>query len=96
MRDSKANLNFLHVIADGGIIVFSYLFAWYMRFRSGLFELQWSLSFEVYLRALIFIIPAYIILYYAFNLYTSKRVQGRRLELANIIKPTPSGCLALF
>ena len=96
MRDSKANLNFLHVIADGGIIVFSYLFAWYMRFRSGLFELQWSLSFGVYLRALIFIVPAYIILYYAFNLYTSKRVQGRRLELANIIKANTVGLLGFI
>ena len=30
--------------------------------------------------------PLYLILYYAFNLYTPKRVQGRRLEFSKYCK----------
>ena len=36
--------------------------------------------------ALLYIVPGYLLLYYAFNLYASKRFQGRRLEFANILK----------
>ena len=45
---------------------------------------------------LIVIVPGYILLYYAFNLYTSKRVQGRRLELSNIVMANTVGLLILF
>ena len=38
-------------------------------------------------------IPVYLFLYFAFNLYTSKRVQGRRLELSNIVKANTIGLL---
>lgn len=44
---------------------------------------------------LLLIVPAYLILYTTFRLYTPKRVQGRRLELSNIIKANTVG-LAIF
>ena len=44
----------------------------------------------------IFIVPLYLLLYYAFNLYTPKRVQGRRLELSNIIMANTVGILIVF
>ena len=37
--------------------------------------------------------PAYLILYYAFGLYTPKRVQGRRLEFSNVVKANTVGML---
>jgi hypothetical protein len=37
-----------------------------------------------------------LLLYYAFNLYTPKRVQGRRLELSNIIMANTVGILIVF
>ena len=37
-----------------------------------------------------------MLLYYAFNLYTPKRVQGRRLELSNIIMANTVGILIVF
>ena len=49
-----------------------------------------------YMKALIFIVPLYLLLYYAFNLYTPKRVQGRRLELSNIIMANTVGILIVF
>ena len=48
------------------------------------------------MKALIFIVPLYLLLYYAFNLYTPKRVQGRRLELSNIIMANTVGILIVF
>ena len=39
------------------------------------------------------LIPAYLILYYAFGLYTPKRVQGRRLEFSNVVKANTVGML---
>uniref|UniRef100_UPI0040277CC6 undecaprenyl-phosphate glucose phosphotransferase n=1 Tax=Roseburia inulinivorans TaxID=360807 RepID=UPI0040277CC6 len=41
-------------------------------------------------------VPLYLLLYYAFNLYTPKRVQGRRLELSNIIMANTIGILIVF
>ena len=54
------------------------------------------LSFNFYMKALILIVPLYLLLYYAFNLYTPKRVQGRRLELSNIIMANTIGILIVF
>ena len=48
------------------------------------------------MKALIFIVPLYLLIYYAFNLYTPKRVQGRRLELSNIIMANTVGILIVF
>ena len=45
---------------------------------------------------LIPIVPLYLILYLAFNLYTSKRLQGRRLEGSNIIKANTIGLLLIM
>lgn len=37
-----------------------------------------------------------MLIYYAFNLYTPKRVQGRQLELSNIIMANTVGILIVF
>ena len=77
----------MHVVIDAVVIIISYLAAWLLKFVgpfSG--DAVRSLSFEWYMTALFGIVPVYLILYYAFNLYTPKRVQGRRLEFSNIVK----------
>ena len=48
------------------------------------------------MRALLLIVPLYLLLYYAFNLYTPKRVQGRRLEFSNIVISNTVGLLILL
>lgn len=83
---------------DACIIIISYILAYYIRLESGLFPLGAEterLSTATYLFPLVLIVPAYLILYLAFQLYTPKRVQGRRLELSNIIKANTVG-LAIF
>ena len=79
------------------MIVISYVLSWYLRFRSGIFEMDpWYLSLQVYMSVLIFIIPGYLLLYYIFQLYTPKRVRGRRLEAWNILQANTIGFLVFI
>ena len=97
IKDNQKLLNRLHVVLDALIIVFSYGISWLIRFKSGFFELSsWYLSLEQYMKLLIYIVPLYLILYYAFHLYTSKRVQGRRLEAWHIVQANSVGLMILI
>ena len=78
IKDNQKLFNRLHVLIDALIIIFSYGAAWFIRFKSGLFALSsWYLSLNQYMKVLVFVVPIYLILYYAFQLYTPKRGQGR-------------------
>ena len=97
IKDNQKLLNRLHVVMDALVIVFSYVAAWYLRFKSGIFELDpWFLSLQEYMKVLFFIVPGYLILYYAFQLYTPKRVQGRRLEAWHIMQANSIGLMAFI
>ena len=85
IKDNQKLFNRLHVLLDAVIIVIAYVAAWYFRFKSGFFALSsWYISLTQYMKYLVLIVPAYLALYYLFQLYTSKRVQGRRLEAWHI------------
>ena len=95
IKDNQKLLNRLHVVIDALVIIFSYTAAWYLRFKSGIFELDpWFLSLQEYMKALLIIVPGYLILYYAFQLYTPKRVQGRRYEAWHIVQANTIGLRA--
>lgn len=97
IKDNQQRFNRLHILIDALVVAVSYAFAWWLKFMSGILEHEIGvLSFEVYMTALIVIVPGYILLYYAFNLYTPKRVQGRRLEFSNILMANTVGLLLLF
>ena len=71
IKNNQKLLNTIHVVIDALAIIFSYVAAWYIRFRSGIFEMAaWYLSLHEYMRVLVFIVPVYLILYYVFQLYT--------------------------
>ncbi len=97
IKDNQKYFNRLHVVLDAAVIAFSYWLSWVIKF-SGIFVKNSvrTLSFEQYMLALIFIIPGYLILYSACSLYTPKRVQGRRLEFANIAKANAIGVLLVI
>lgn len=98
IKDNQKYFNRFHVILDALIITISYIAAYYIRLVSGIFPLATEaerLSTAIYMAPLILIVPSYLILYAVFRLYTPKRVQGRRLELSNIIKANTVG-LSLF
>lgn len=97
IKDNQKYFNRMHVVIDAVVIIVSYLLAWTLKFV-GPFSVDAvrSLSFEWYMTALVGIVPVYLILYYAFNLYTPKRVQGRRLEFSNIVKANSVGILLII
>lgn len=97
IKDNQQHFNRLHVVIDVLVVASSYAFAWWLKFASGILDHEIGyLSFSFYMKALIVIIPGYIVLYYAFNLYTPKRVQGRRLEFSNIVMANTVGLLLSF
>ena len=97
IKNNQRFWNGLHVVIDACIVAISYVLAWYIRFKSGLFELDgWFLSLQEYTKVLIFVVPGYLVLYYIFQLYTPKRVQGRRLEIWHITQANTIGLMAFI
>ena len=97
IKDNQKLFNRLHVLIDALIIIFSYGAAWFIRFKSGLFALSsWYLSLSQYMKVLVFVVPIYLILYYAFQLYTPKRGQGRRIEAWHIVQANIIGLLVFI
>ncbi|MCR5268576.1 MAG: undecaprenyl-phosphate glucose phosphotransferase [Lachnospiraceae bacterium] len=96
IKDNQRIFNRLHVAIDAVVVALSYLFAWYLKFKSGLLDYEMGLSMETYFMALYFIIPGYLLLYQQFDLYSSKRASGRKRELFNIIKSNTVGLVAFI
>lgn len=84
IKDNQRYFNRLHVVIDACVIALSYVIAWYAVIV--VISEVGVLPVRVYMSALIYVIPGLLLLYYACNLYTPKRVQGRRLEIGNIMK----------
>lgn len=95
IKDNQIGINRFQVLLDGTVVALSYGAAWSLMIAFGWFVTkQESQNPAVYL-ALLIIVPVYLILYSVFQLYTPKRVQGRRVELANICKANFLGLLML-
>jgi len=94
IKDNQRYFNRLHVVLDAVVICISYLLSWILKFF--ILDDPPGLSTRQYFDVLIFIVPLYLVLYLAFNLYTSKRVQGRRLEVGNIVKANTIGLLIVM
>ena len=96
IKDNQRIFNRLHVVIDAMVIALSYLFAWFLKFKSGLLDYEMGLSPQVYFGALYFIVPGYLLLYHQFDLYGSKRASGRKRELFNIIRSNTVGLVAFI
>ncbi len=94
IKDNQKYFNRMHVVLDGIIILVSYLLAYYIRLESGLFpQKEEGMRMREYMLMISIIVPYYLVLYAIFHLYTPKRVQGRRLELSNIVKANTVGLM---
>lgn len=95
--DNQKNFSRLHVLIDVIVISFSYVCAWALRFV-GPFAASAvrSKSLQEFMVLLLFIVPGYLLLYQAFDLYTPLRMQGRRLVLSNVIKANTLGLLIII
>ena len=90
IKENQKHFNRLHVVLDAFVIIIAYFIAWMIKFLF-LDGSVGALPFRIYAVAILPIVPVYLLLYYLFSLYTPKRVQGRRLEMWNIIKANTVG-----
>lgn len=90
IKENQKHFNRLQVVIDAFVIVISYVLAWVIKFQI-LENDDGKLPFRTYMFAMVCIVAAYLLLYNLFSLYTPKRVQGRRLELWNIVKANTVG-----
>ncbi len=96
IKDNQKYFNRLHLLIDALIVACSYILAWYLRFESAFATKRQGvgvLGMETYFYALYFIVPGYVILYYFFNMYTSKRTARRKYEVYGIVKANTAGVL---
>ena len=97
IKENQSFFNKMHVLLDALIIISSYMLAWFLRFRSGIFTIDgYFLSLGEYMQLLFILVPGYLIIYLGFHLYTPKRVQGRRLEAARIFQANLIGLMAVI
>lgn len=94
IKENQKHFNRLQVLIDAFVIIVSYVAAWVIKFQI-ISNDDGALYTGTYMLALPITAVVYLGLYYLFNLYTPKRVQGRRLELWNIVKANTVG-IALF
>ena len=98
VEKNQTYFNRLLALLDAVIAVFSYLLAWYLKFRSRLFSTSSveAVPFRTYMSALFLIIPMLLILYWALGLYHSNRMRGRRSEIGTVITANLFGYLILI
>lgn len=94
IKENQKHFNRLQVLIDAFVLLFSYVAAWVIKFQI-ISSDDGALSLRTYMIALPITVLVYLGLYYLFSLYTPKRVQGRQLELWNIVKANTVG-IALF
>jgi len=93
IKDNQRLINRLTLIVDGIVVIATYLFAWFLKFESGLLLYDQGLPASTYMTALYFIVPFYLVIFSKFDLYNTRRASGRKRELLNIIKANTLGAL---
>ena len=93
IKDNQNLINRLTRVIDAFVIAVSYVFAYFLKFESGLLLYDEGLSFQTYMTALFFLVPGYLILYSQIDLYSTRRASGRKRELINVIKANTIGAL---
>lgn len=83
----------LFYIADTLVIITAMVFSWWYK-RA--IDPSFTTSWHNYLFFLIGIIPVYLLIYFAFDFYSSKRGLNFGNEIVNIIEANIIGCLLLF
>lgn len=93
IKDNQKLFNRFHILLDAFIIVFSYWFSYWLRFKSPLiYRIDWLFPygyyppFQFYAQQLIYIVPVYLLLYYGSHVYGSKRSKSIRYELWSFFK----------
>ena len=98
IKDNQKLFNRLHLIMDVLIVIISYAVAWFLHFEilNDLGPEVGILPMESYMRALIVIVPAYILLYYYCNVYKPQRTSGYGREIYSIFCANTIGLVAII
>ena len=86
IKQNQRILNGILVLLDLAVILCAYIFAWFLKFNSGIFPHEGHLSFLEYMRVLFFIFPAALVLNYVFDLYTPQRTKSFYSEVYSVLK----------
>lgn len=92
IKNNQKKLNRIHVFLDIIILILSFGLAYFIRFRSPIIQITpFNLSgvgyysFDKYLNLLLYIVPSYLIICYATNMYTPKRSVSHYRQILMII-----------
>lgn len=95
IKDNQKLLNKIHLLLDAVVIVVAYVLAWIVKFEFGRVS-GGVLPREDYFAALILLVPGYIFLYSAFQLYTPKRTTRTKVEIYTVFKANTVGIFCYF
>ncbi len=95
IKNNQRVLNIFHVGLDAIVIVLSYSAAYVLQFYIMGRSVQ-PYTPQRYFQALFLIVPLYLVLNWIFHLYAPKRVMGRRLEAANVVKANILGVFIII
>lgn len=90
IKDNQNLLNRIHLLLDILMTVSAYFLAWLVKFGIGT-TVGGVLPREEYFSALFLIVPAYVLLYSVFQLYTPKRTTRTRVEIFTVAKANTVG-----
>jgi len=97
IKQNMKHINRIFIAFDGVLVGIALFIAWYIRIESGLMEVAESvLSFESYMKPLIFLVPVYLIAYSFFNLYRPYRIKSLYDEFSNLFKANTVGILVFL
>jgi len=92
IKDNQKMFNRVHLLMDAIIIVITYLFSYFLRFKILIHYKSFQLGpnekyylLDDMLKRLILLLPLYLFIYYFSDLYTPKRGKRRWAEMFNII-----------
>lgn len=95
IKDNQKLLNKIHLLLDAVVIVVAYVLAWIVKFEFGRVS-GGVLPREDYFAALLLLIPGYLFLYSAFQLYTPKRTTRTKVEIYTVFKANTVGIFCYF
>ena len=96
IKDNQRYLNRIHVLLDALVTIVSYIAAWWLRIVVFQKPGEGVLAPEAYFVALVVLVPGYLAMYTALNLYKSKRYSSAKREFFDVIKANLIGLLIFF